>query len=185
MHIVRLTPEELEQRKQEQVRAVTVALTVATNPILTELQDKAAQVARQAIDAARLAGGIVISTTVGEITHRKDSGWLRANIDSDGFTAISGTPYNCIRLEKGMKIEATGVVDMWRDRKQLSFSPSGLLICERSYCEDPFMRAVNRACNSFTQTRLLTLETVLGKEWVSLKSLKTLGLKSVMRQSEL
>jgi hypothetical protein len=168
MHIIRFTPEELEQRKQEQARAVAVAVTVAANPLLAELQDKAAQVARQAIDAARLAGGIVISATVGEITHRKDSGWLRANIDSGGFTAISGTPYNCIKVEKGMKIEATGIVDMWRDRKQLSFNPSGLLICERSYCEDPFMRAVTRACKSFTQTRLQTLETVLGKEWVSL-----------------
>jgi hypothetical protein len=164
MHVVRFTPEELAQRKQEQSRAVVVSVNYAT----TEMQGKAAQVARQAIDAARLAGGIVISATASEITHRKDSGWLRASIDSNGFTAISGTPYNCIKLEKGMKIEVTGIEETWRDRKQLSFSFSGLLILDRSYCEDPFMRAVNRACKSFTQTRLQTLETVLGKEWVSL-----------------
>jgi hypothetical protein len=161
MRIIRLSAEEVARRERVQDKP-----TIA-NP-LAELQDRAAQVARETIDAARLAGGIVISATVGEVTHRKDSGWLRANIDSNGFTGISGTPYNCIKLEKGMKIEATGIVDTWRDRKQLSFSPSGLLIVERSYCEDPFMRAVQRACKSFTQTRLQTLETVLGKEWVKL-----------------
>ena len=166
MQIVRFTPEELARRAQ--TRNVSAAVAIAVNPVLTEMQDKAAQAARQAIDAARLAGGIVISATVGEITHRNESGWLRANIDSNGFTAISGVPYNCIKLEKGMKIEVTGVVDMWRERKQLSFSPSGLLICERSYCEDPFMRAVQRACKSFTQTRLQTLETALGKDWIKL-----------------
>jgi RecD/TraA family predicted helicase len=161
MRIIRLSAEEVARRERVQDKP-----TIA-NP-LAELQDRAAQVARETIDAARLAGGIVISATVGEVTHRKDSGWLRANIDSNGFTGISGTPYNCIKLEKGMKIEATGIVDTWRDRKQLSFSPSGLLIVERSYCEDPFMRAVQRACKSFTQTGLQTLETVLGKEWVKL-----------------
>src|ERR1700722_8133237 len=139
-------PEQLAQRKQKQ----TPAVVVVANPALTETQDKAAQVAREAIDAARLAGDMVVSATVGEITHRKDSGWLRANIDSNGFTAVSGTPYNCIKLEKGIKIEVTGIADMWHERRQLSFSPSGLLICERSYCEDPFMRAVTRACKSFT-----------------------------------
>jgi hypothetical protein len=70
--------------------------------------DRAVYIATQTIDAARLAGAPVISATIAEITHRKDSGWLRANIDSNGFTAISGTPYKGIVLEKGMKIEVTG-----------------------------------------------------------------------------
>jgi hypothetical protein len=140
----------------------------ARREMLNQLSElgRASYITKETIDAARLAGGIVINATIAEITHRKDGKWLRANIDSNGFTAISGSPYNCIKLEKGMKIEVTGSENMWRDRKQLSFSLGGLLIMERSYCEDPFMRAVTRACKSFTATRLQTLKTALGDDWI-------------------
>jgi hypothetical protein len=130
--------------------------------------DRAAYITKETMDAARLAGDVVISATIAEITHRKDSGWPRANIDSNGFTAISGMLYKHIKLEKGMRVEVTGSEEMWRERKQLRFTANGLLILERSYCEDPFMRAVNRACKSFTVTRLQTIEAVLGKEWIKL-----------------
>jgi hypothetical protein len=130
--------------------------------------DRAVYIAKETIGAAKLTGDTVINTTIGEITHRKDSGWLRANIDSNSFTAISVIPYNAIKLEKGMKIEVTGSEEMWRDRKQLKFIASGLLILERSYCEDPFMRAVTRACKSFTVTRLQTLKAALGGDWIKL-----------------
>ena len=155
-----LAPEAIAQIIQERAR----------REMLNQLNetDRALYVAREAIDAAKLAGDIVLSATIGEITHRKDSGWLRANIDSNGFTAISGIPYKSINVEKGMKIEVTGTEEMWRERKQLKFHSSGLLILERSYCEDPFMRAVQRACKSFTLTRLQTLETVLGKDWIKI-----------------
>jgi exodeoxyribonuclease V alpha subunit len=153
-------PEDKERIIQERARRETLNQ-------LSEL-DRAVYIARETLDAARLAGDTVISATIAEITHRNDSGWLRANIDSNGFAAISGIPYNAIKLEKGMKIEVTGIEEVWRDRKQLRFTPSGILICERSYCEDPFMRAVNRACKSFTVTRLQTLKTALGDEWIKL-----------------
>jgi hypothetical protein len=153
-------PEDIERIKQERARREMLNQ-------LSEL-DRAAYVTKETLDAARLAGDIVINATIAEITHRKDSGWLQANIDSNGFTAISGIPYDAIKLEKGMKIEVTGSEEMWRDRRQLKFWPSGLLISERSYCEDPFMRSVNRACKSFTITRLQTLKTALGNDWVKL-----------------
>lgn len=153
-----MTAEKIEQIKQER----------AQRDMLNGLSedDRAVYIAKQTIDAARLAGDVVISATISEITHRKDGGWLRANIDSNGFTAISGIPYKCVKVEKGMKIEVTGSVEYWRERKQLKFTPSGLLISERSYCADPFMRAVQRACKSFSVTRLQTLKTVLGDDWI-------------------
>jgi hypothetical protein len=152
-----ITPEVIERIKQER----------AQREMLNRLSetDRALYIARQTIDAARLAGEVVISATIGEITHRRDSGWFRANIDSNGFTAISGIPYN--KVEKGMKIEVTSIEETWRERKQLKFWSSGLLILERSYCEDPFMRAVQRACKSFTPTRLETLKIVLGMTGLS------------------
>jgi hypothetical protein len=96
-----VTPEIIAKLKQEQ----------AQREMLNRLSeaDRAVYIATQTIDAARLAGVPVISATIAEITHRKDSGWLRANIDSNGFTAISGTPYKGIVLEKGMKIEVTAM----------------------------------------------------------------------------
>src|ERR1700727_509861 len=114
-----MTPEVIAQIKQERAR----------REMLNQLSetDRALYIVREAIGAAKAAGDIVVSATIGEITHRKDSGWLRANIDSNGFTAISGIPYNVVKLEKGMKVEVTGSEEMWRGRKQLRFTPSGQL----------------------------------------------------------
>ena len=75
-------PEDMERIKRERARREMLNQ-------LSEL-DRAVYIARETIDAAKLAGDTVISATVAEITHRKDSGWLRANIDSNGFTGISG-----------------------------------------------------------------------------------------------
>src|ERR1700677_3013717 len=145
-----MTPEAIERIKQERAR----------REILNKLSDadRALYISKEIIAAAKLAGNPVISATIREITHRKDSGWLRANIDNDGFTAISGMMDKGIILEKGMKFEAAGIVDYWHGRKQLSFA--ALVISDRGYCEDPFMRAVQRACKSFTSARLQTLLTV-------------------------
>jgi hypothetical protein len=154
------TPEMAEQIRRERERRAMLNQLSET--------DRALYIARETIDAARLAGDTVISPTIREITHRKDSGWLRANVDNDGFTAIAGMLDKTIKLEKGMKVEVTGSIDYWHGRKQLNFTSSGLLILERSYCEDPFMRAVTRACKSFTNIRLQTLLTELGKDWISL-----------------
>jgi RecD/TraA family predicted helicase len=153
-----MTPEAIERIKQERAR----------REILNKLSDadRALYISKEIIAAAKLAGNPVISATIREITHRKDSGWLRANIDNDGFTAISGMMDKGIILEKGMKFEAAGIVDYWHGRKQLSFA--ALVISDRGYCEDPFMRAVQRACKSFTSARLQTLLTVFGKDWIIL-----------------
>ena len=104
-----MTPEVIAQIKQERAR----------REMLNQLSetDRARYIVREAIGAAKAAGDIVISATIGEITHREDSGWLRANIDSNGFTAISGIPYKGINVEKGMKIEVTGIEEVWRERK--------------------------------------------------------------------
>jgi hypothetical protein len=153
-----MTPEAIEKIKQERARREMLNRMSET--------DRALFLVKETIEAAKLAGNIVLNATISEITHRKESGWLRANIDSNGFTAISGIPDNTIKLEKGMKIEVTGDEEYYYGRKQLKFWPSGLLILERSYCEDPFMRAVTRACKSFTVTRLQTLKTVLGDDWI-------------------
>src|ERR1700733_2483882 len=168
-----MTPEVIAQIKQERAR----------REMLNQLSetDRALYIVREAIGAAKAAGDIVVSATIGEITHRKDSGWLRANIDSNGFTAISGIPYKGINVEKGMKIEVTGIEEVWQERKQLKFHSSGLLILERSYCEDPFMRAVTRACKSFTATRLETLAAVLGEDWIKI-ILTILGLRFAKEQ---
>jgi hypothetical protein len=153
-----MTPEAIEQIQQERARREMLNRMTDT--------DRALFIAKERIDTARLTGDPVICATIREITHRKDSGWLRANIDNDGFTAISGMPDKGIRLEKGMKIEVTGAVDYWHGRKQLS--ASAFVISERSYCDDPFMRAVQRACKSFTATRLETLKAVLGEDWINI-----------------
>ena len=135
--------------------------------MLTPMQEKARQMAARTIAKARENGDIVLETTIGDVTHR-NNGWIRARIENSGFSAIVGMPYECIKVEKGSKVIVTGTINDRYAMRSLDFNPSGLMLADRPYCNDPKLRAVQRACKSFTANKVDTLQWEFGERWIEI-----------------
>jgi hypothetical protein len=157
----------IEQTAAEKVRQAEEAKKAAIERAAQREKDnldKARRIAGETIAAAEAEGGVVIEATISAIKSRSGH-FIIAKIDSGGFGAIKGETYSCIRLEKGSRVKVTGVRVDDKYGRSLNFSPRQLVLLDKTYCADPVMRAVNRACKSFTKRRLDTLENVIGADW--------------------